>query len=97
MDEIKQGEFLRKRMIELREKNHKSQSEMADLLFVNKSTLSRVESGNTSYKNIKDFAERYCRALLPIENQENEEDKEEQEKNILKNRLLYFYGERKQL
>lgn len=49
MDEIKQSEFLRKRMIELREKNHKSQSEMAGLLYVNKSTLSRVEKGNTSY------------------------------------------------
>lgn len=92
MDEIKQGEFLRKRMIELREKNHKSQSEMADLLFVNKSTLSRVESGNTSYKNIKDFAERYCRALLPIENQENEEDKEEQEKYIEKQITLFLRG-----
>lgn len=63
MDEQKQSEFLRKRMIELREKNHKSQKEMADALFVNKSTLSRVESGNTSYKNIKEFAERYCKEL----------------------------------
>lgn len=69
MDEQKQGEFLRKRMIELREKNHKSQSEMAALLFVNKSTLSRVENGNSSYKNIMDFAEKYCDALGLTEDQ----------------------------
>lgn len=69
MDEQKQGEFLRKRMIELREKNHKSQSDMARLLYVNKSTLSRVESGNTSYKNIKDFAEKYCDKLDLTEDQ----------------------------
>lgn len=69
MDEQKQGEFLRKRMIELREKNHKSQSDMADLLYVNKSTLSRVESGNTSYKNIKEFAEKYCEILGLTEDQ----------------------------
>ena len=50
MTEHIQGDFLRKRMIELRE-NGKSQSEMADLLFVNKS-LSRVEKGETAYKSI---------------------------------------------
>lgn len=71
MDEQKQGEFLRKRMIELREKNHKSQSDMADLLYVNKSTLSRVESGNTSYKNIKEFADKYCDILGLTEDQKN--------------------------
>ena len=54
MDERTKGEFLRKRMIELREKNHKSQSEMAELLFVNKSTLSRVESGASGYKKIQE-------------------------------------------
>lgn len=69
MDEKKQGEFLRKRMIELREKNHKTQSDMADQLYVNKSTLSRVESGNTSYKNIKEFAEKYCDSLGLTEDQ----------------------------
>lgn len=58
MDEQKQGEFLRKRMIELREKNHKSQSDMAALLFVNKSTLSRVENGNSSYKKYNGFLQR---------------------------------------
>jgi len=63
MDEQKKSEFLRKRMIELREKNHKSQSDMADLLFVNKSTLSRVENGSSSYKNIREFAEKYCDIL----------------------------------
>ena len=63
MNETTQSEFLRKRMIELREKNGKSQSDMADILFCNKSTLSRVESGNTSYKNIFEFANKYCKAL----------------------------------
>lgn len=63
MDERIQGEFLRKRMIELREKNHKSQSEMAELLFVNKSTLSRVESGASGYKKIQEYARMYCDKL----------------------------------
>jgi len=64
-----QGEFLRKRMIELREKNHKSQTDMARLLFVNKSTLSRVENGNSSFKNIREFAMKYCDALNLTEQQ----------------------------
>ena len=63
MNETTQGEFLRKRMIELREKNGKSQSDMAKLLRYNKSTLSRVESGTASYKSILEFAEAYCIAL----------------------------------
>lgn len=63
MDERTKGEFLRKRMIELREKNHKSQSEMAKLLNVNKSTLSRVESGISDYKVISKYATLYCDAL----------------------------------
>lgn len=63
MNEQAQGEFLRKRMIELREKNGRSQSDMAEILYCNKSTLSRVESGNTSYKNIFEFAQKYCVAL----------------------------------
>lgn len=63
MDERTKGEFLRKRMIELREKNHKSQSEMAELLFVNKSTLSRVESGASGYKKIQEYAGMYCDKL----------------------------------
>lgn len=60
-----QREFLRKRMIELREKNHKSQSEMADMIGCNKSTLSRVEKigGDTSYKTILGFANDYCDKL----------------------------------
>lgn len=69
MNEQVQSEFLRKRLIELREKNQKSQSDMAALLYVNKSTLSRVESGHTSYKNIKEFAEKYCDILGLTEDQ----------------------------
>lgn len=63
-DQIKK-DFLRKRMKELREKNHKSQSDMADILHCNKSTLSRVEKigDPTSYKNVLEYAEMYCDAL----------------------------------
>lgn len=69
MNEQMRGEFLRKRMIELREKHGKSQKDMADLLFVNKSTLSRVESGNTSYKTILQTAKDYCKILGLTEEQ----------------------------
>ena len=71
MSEQVQKDFLRKRMIELREKNHKSQSEMAELLHCNKSTLSRVEKVGdpTSYKNVLNYAEMYCTALELTEEQ----------------------------
>ena len=69
MTEHIQGDFLRKRMIELREKNGKSQSDMADLLYVNKSTLSRVEKGETAYKSILEYANRYCDILGLTEEQ----------------------------
>lgn len=65
MNEQVQSDFLRKRMIELREKNHKSQSDMADLIGCNKSTLSRAEKigGDTSYKTVLGFANDYCDKL----------------------------------
>lgn len=65
MNEQIKCDFLRKRMIELREKNHKSQSEMAKLICCNKSTLSRAEKigGSTSYKTVCGFAEDYCDKL----------------------------------
>ncbi len=57
MDDQIQKDFLRKRMIELREKNHKTQSDMAELIGCNKSTLSRAEKigGDTSYKTVLDL------------------------------------------
>ena len=64
MNEQMQGEFLRKRMIELREKNGLSQSEMADRLFVNKATLSRAEGGSSNYKTIHEYAERYWETIF---------------------------------
>lgn len=67
MNEQIQGEFLRKRMIELREKNGISQSDMADKLFVNKSTLSRVEGGSSGYKTIHEFAEKYWAVIYDTE------------------------------
>ena len=71
MNEQVQKDFLRKRMIELRDKNHKSQSDMADLLHCNKSTLSRVEKVGdaTSYKNVLNYAEMYCDTLGLTEEQ----------------------------
>ena len=65
MNERVQVDFLRKRMIELREKNHKSQSEMAELIGCNKSTLSRAEKigGDTGYKTVLGFAIDYCDRL----------------------------------
>ena len=65
MNEQVQSDFLRKRMIELREKNHKSQSDMAELIGCNKSTLSRAEKvgGDTSYKTVLGFAIDYCDKL----------------------------------
>jgi len=69
MYEQKQSEFLRKRMIELREKNHKSQSDMANIIGCDKSTLSRVERGLTSYKNVLSFANDYCDKLGLTEEQ----------------------------
>lgn len=52
-------------MIELREKNRKSQAEMAKLIGCNKSTLSRAEKigGETGYKTVRGFAEDYCDKL----------------------------------
>ena len=65
MNEQAKCDFLRKRMIELREKNGKSQAEMAELIGCNKSTLSRAEKigGETGYKTVRGFAEDYCDKL----------------------------------
>lgn len=65
MDEQAKCNFLRKRMVELREKNHKSISDMAELLYCDKSSLSRAEKidGSTGYKTVRKFAEQYCDVL----------------------------------
>ena len=65
MNERIKCDFLKKRMIELREKNGKSQAEMAELIGCNKSTLSRAEKigGETGYKTVRGFAEDYCDKL----------------------------------
>lgn len=68
-----QKDFLRTRMIALREKNHKTQSNMAELLHCDKSTLSRVEKVGdaTSFKTVKNYAEMYCDSLgLTLEQKE---------------------------
>ena len=65
MNEMEKCNFLRRRMIELRQANHKSISQMAALIGCDKSTLSRVEKidGNTSYNNIERTARDYCKKL----------------------------------
>lgn len=56
--------FLCRRMKELREKNGFSQEDMAKKLYKeNKSTISRIESGKVSYKNLLIFAREYCLAF----------------------------------
>lgn len=55
------NEFLCRRLKELREKNGISMDEMAKLLNKgNRSSVSRVESGNTSYDTLVSFAKKYC-------------------------------------
>ena len=89
MNEQIQGEFLRKRMVELREKNGKSQSDMAKLINCNKSTLSRVEGGSSSYKTILEFANLYCDKL-----QLTEEQKQTEKKRI-HNKIYHTKSQRK--
>ena len=58
-------DFLRRRMVALREKNHKSQSEMARLIGCDKSAISRAEKigGSVRYKTVAGFAQDYCEKL----------------------------------
>lgn len=63
MIEETKKQFLCKRMIELREKNGKSLTDMAALIGYHKSTISRVEKGEPSYKTILEAAQLYCEAL----------------------------------
>ncbi len=71
MNEQMKTDFLRRRMMQLREKNDYSLSQMAMAIPVNKSTLSRAEKigGDTSYNKVRDFAERYCRVVGMSEKQ----------------------------
>ena len=63
MIEETKKQFLCKRMVELREKNGKSLTDMAALIGYHKSTISRVEKGEPSYKTILEAAQLYCEAL----------------------------------
>ena len=55
-------DFLRKRMVQLREANGYTLSQLAAKLIVDKSTLSRVEKvgGSTSFNKVEQFAKEYC-------------------------------------
>ncbi len=100
MNENTNAEFLRKRMIELREKNGKNQSDMAELLFVNKSTLSRVEKGDCSYKNIREFAERYWEAIYDPERilsttfRSEETEKKREQERLRRQKELFLRGDK---
>ena len=74
MNEMEKCNILRAKMVELRQKNNISISEMARNLNNDKSTLSRVEkiNGKTSYDTIVKFAERYCEELKMTDKQKKE-------------------------
>lgn len=71
MNERTKTNFLRQRMIQLREKNGYSLSQFAAEFPTNKSTLSRVEKidGETNHKTVKEWAEKYCEKLQMSEQQ----------------------------
>lgn len=100
MNEQIQGEFLRKRMIELREKNGISQSDMADKLFVNKSTLSRVEGGSSGYKTIHEFAEKYWAVIYDTEGllraiiSPSDKDRYSMQQRLKKQKELFLRGDK---
>ena len=65
MNEQMKTDFLRRRMMQLREKNDYSLEKMARAINSNKSSLSRAEKigGDTSFKKVHEFAKNYCEAL----------------------------------
>lgn len=71
MNEQMKTDFLRRRMVQLRDVNKITLSAMADKIPVNKSTLSRIEKigGDASFKKVHEFAEIYCRILNMSEQQ----------------------------
>lgn len=72
MGEQIKTDFLRSRMIQLREKNHYSLSQMAETLNVNKSTLSRVEkAGGSNFKTVDYYARKYCEEFKMSDKQIN--------------------------
>ena len=71
MNEQMKTDFLRRRMTELRLKNNCSLEQMKDKIHQSKSVLSRAEKigGDTSFKKVHEYAERYCRAFGMSEKQ----------------------------
>lgn len=62
MNEQMKTDFLRKRMIQLREKNGFTITKLADEKKINKSILSRAEKvgGSTGFKTVELYAKQYC-------------------------------------
>lgn len=100
MTEQMQGEFLRKRMIELREKNGFSQSDMAAKLYVNKATLSRAEGGSSNYKTIHEYAEKYWEIifdpdkLLRATISREDTDRRREQARLRKQKELFLRGDK---
>lgn len=77
MGDLNELTFLCHRLKELREKNNCTMDEMINRLAkidpkfsgYNKSSISRLESGKTSEKTVKEFAEYYCKAFGMSANQ----------------------------
>lgn len=63
-DQIK-TDFLRKRMVQLREKNGYNLSQLADKMNINKSILSRAEKigGPTTFSTVLFYAKEYCKVF----------------------------------
>lgn len=74
MKEQIKTDFLRKRMIKLREKNGFSISKLANELHANKSTLSRVEKigGKTGFSTVEQYANKYCKFFGMSDSQINQ-------------------------
>lgn len=100
MNEQMQSEFLRKRMIELREKNGLSQSDMAEKLHVNKATLSRAEGGSSNYKTIHTYAEDYWKSifdpkgLLQESIRDDDKDRKREQDRLKKQMGLFLRGDK---
>ena len=71
MNEQIKTDFLRRRMVQLREKNDYTITRMANAIHISKSALSRAEKigGNTSFNKVHEFAEKYCDVLGMSEKQ----------------------------
>lgn len=69
MSDNLQVAFLGQRLRELRLKQGFTLDDLASKFYINKSTLSRVESGKTTEKTVREMAEKYCKEFGMSEEQ----------------------------